>query len=59
MLNESTLRERHGGAVANDDVVQEAYVDQGERLLDPLSDQFIGLARFGDAGGVVVGVMCP
>jgi hypothetical protein len=31
--NESTFRQRHTGAVADDDVIQQANVHQSERLL--------------------------
>jgi hypothetical protein len=34
-------------------VIEQPYVHQGERLLDALGDQFVGLARLGDPGGVL------
>jgi hypothetical protein len=50
LSNKSTFRQRHAGAVADDDVIQQAYVHQAESFLDPLSDQFVGLAGLGDSG---------
>jgi hypothetical protein len=48
-----TFRQRHADTLADDDVIEQPYVHQGERLLDALGDQFVGLARLGDAGGVL------
>ena len=35
-------------------MIEQADVDQGERFLDALGDQFVGLTRFRDAGRVIV-----
>src|SRR5580658_7322445 len=50
----STFRQRYAGAVADDDVIQQLDVHQGERLLDALGNELIRLARFRDARGMVV-----
>src|ERR1700675_2534174 len=54
ILQKSRFGERHRGTVADDDVIEQADVDQRERFLDSLGDQFVGLTRFGDAGRVIV-----
>jgi len=51
--NKSTFRQRYADTLADDDVIEQPNVHQGERLLDALRDQFVGLARLGDAGGVL------
>lgn len=38
----------------NDDVVQDAYVDQCERLLNPAGDVPVSVAGYGKATGMVV-----
>ena len=51
ILHKSPFRQRYAGAIADDDVIQQANVHQGERFLDPLGDQFVGLARLRDPEG--------
>jgi len=46
---QSTFGERHADTVADDDVIEEADVDEGQRLLDALGDEFVGLTWFGDS----------
>ena len=53
-LDGSTFRERDARAVADDDVIQQPNIDDGERLFYPLRDQFVGVARFRDSGGVIM-----
>ncbi len=42
-------------ALADDQVIQQPYVDQLEGGLQPPGYALVGLARFGDPGGVIVG----
>ena len=50
----STFGKRLAHFIAHDQVVQHADIDQRQGLLETSRDQFIGLARLGDAGRVVV-----
>ena len=52
---DAALGERDAGAVADDGVIEQADVHQGERIPDALGDLLVGAAGFGDAGGVIVG----
>ena len=57
ILDKSPFGERHRSAVPDDDVIEQADVDQGERFLDALGNQFVSLTRFGDAGGMIVRIL--
>ena len=54
LLEQSPLRQRDAGAVADDDVIEQTNVHQREGLLDPLGDQLVRAARLGDARRMVV-----
>jgi len=58
-LQKPPFREADAAPLADDQVVDHADVDQGERVPETGRDQFVGPARFGDPGGVVVDLMCP
>ena len=47
--DEPSFRKRYADPVADDDVIQEANVDQGERFLHALGDEVVRLARFRDS----------
>src|ERR1700722_12588661 len=53
-LYKSSFRQRHTRTVADDDVIQKANVHEAQRLLDSLSNQFIGLAGLGDTRRMIV-----
>ena len=42
-------------SVANNDVVQDPHIHQGQGLLDPAGNGLVGLARVDVPGGVIVG----
>jgi len=48
-----------GDAIADDDVVEHADVDQSQGLAQPLGNANIRLAGLAYAGGVVVGPRAP
>ena len=48
--NKSTFRERYTHSVAHDDVIEQPNIDQPERFLHPLGDEFVGLTRLGNPG---------
>ena|ERR1700722_4177072 len=52
--DKSTFSQRYAGAVADNDVIQQPDVDQRERLLDALGDEFIRLARLGNSRWMIV-----
>src|SRR5271154_3419447 len=54
ILKKPAFRQRHVDAVPDDDVIQEANVDQREGLLHSLGDQLIRLAGLGDARRMIV-----
>ena len=58
-LDESTFRKRNAHSVAHDDVIEQPNIDQTERLFHPLGDEFVGLARLGNPGRMIVSVMRP
>ncbi|MFM2005544.1 MAG: hypothetical protein RLZZ09_1199, partial [Pseudomonadota bacterium] len=41
--------------IADDKVIQHPDIHQIQRLLEPLSDEAVSLAGFGNAGGMIVG----
>jgi hypothetical protein len=49
------LSERIGFPVTNDEMIEHAYIDERQGLLEPLRDVLVGLAGFGDARRMVVG----
>src|SRR5688572_19113199 len=53
--DEPFFRERNAAAVADDEVVEEPNLDEGEGVPQPRRDDFVGLARLGDAARMVVG----
>ncbi len=52
---QALLGEGGAASVADDQVIEEADLDQGEGVAQPGRDDLVGLRRFGDPGGVVVG----
>jgi hypothetical protein len=53
ILDNSTFGERYAGAIADDDVIEQANIDQGKRVLDAQRDPLVGQARLRDAGRVL------
>ena len=58
-LDKPSLGKRYAHAVAHDDVIEQPNIDQPERLLHSLGDEFVGLTRLGNPGRMVVSVMRP
>jgi hypothetical protein len=56
-LQQSRVRERED-AFADDQVVEDADLDETEDILKSSCERLVGQTGFGDAGGVVVVVMC-
>ncbi len=54
MSEQASLGQRHAHAVAHDDVVEQANVDQGKRFLHALRDELVRVTGFGDAGRMIV-----
>ena len=54
-LEQASIGQRHAGAVADNEVIQQPHVDQIERILDPARNELIGLTWFGHSGRVVMG----
>src|SRR4029078_12657396 len=54
-LQEAALGEGHGGPGPNNEVVEHLDVHQRQGLLQGLGQRLVGAARFGNAGGVVMG----
>jgi hypothetical protein len=46
---QASLGQRHAHAVAHDDVVEQANVDQGKRFLHALRDELVRVTGLGDA----------
>lgn len=42
-------------AIANDEVIEHTYIDQRQRVFQALGQVAVGLAGFGNAGGMIVG----
>ena len=40
-------------------MIEQPDIDHGERLLEPLRDDLVGLTRLGDPGGMIVRVRRP
>jgi len=59
ILNKSPFRKRQAAVVGHDQVIEHTDVHQLQRLAQAPRDELIGMAGFGDAGRVVVRVMCP
>jgi hypothetical protein len=53
MSKKAALCKGHAAAVADDDVVQHPHVHQRQSVAQPLRDEFIGMAGFGDPGRVL------
>ena len=53
-LEQTSLRERHHAIARDNEVIERADVDQRERLLERLRQQFVRARRLGDAGRMVV-----
>jgi hypothetical protein len=54
-LNQAFFRERNAAAVADDEVIQQADLDQGESVAQARRDDLVRLAGLRDAARVVVG----
>lgn len=53
-LQESQLAKRGRLAIADDEVIEHADIDQRQRVLQPPRELAVGRARLHDAGGVIV-----
>jgi hypothetical protein len=53
-LQHSPAGERSAGAIADNQVVQQPYIDQVQGRPDPPGDALVGLAGLRDAGGMIV-----
>src|SRR5438045_653463 len=52
--DESTFGKAHGARSGDDEMVEHSHVDQRKRLFEALCEQFIGAARFGYTGRMVM-----
>ncbi len=59
MSDMAALRQGARLAGPDNDVIQNAYVDKGQSVLQAPGDMDIGLAGLRVTGGVIVRLMCP
>ena len=52
ILEKPRFREADGCAAGDDDVIEDADVDQGQRFAQAAAQDLIGLGRFSDAAGM-------
>ena len=59
MRQESLLEKRYKATITNDQMIEDANVQERQSVTQPLRDQLVHPARIRHPGGVVVEVMCP
>jgi hypothetical protein len=58
-LHQSVFGKRQAAVVGDDHVIEHADVDQLQGFAQPSRDQFVGLTGLGDAGWMIMRLMCP